>query len=245
MLEIVRPKLREMRPKITETAIQEAREAKLVGSREDLNKALNMRVAKLVSTSSSRLFSQTHAFYKLKQEQKKLVAEHNVSPIKTMAVPVLSQLPLFVLSTAVVYRMCQVPTPLDSESFLSLTSLSHVDPTGSIPIALGMLTFINVDSSSWFASAEKLQRDEIAQEKRMEQRQQGNVVALDSGRFKGFLRLTSVGRIVMGMIVPGVSGNVPRPSQIPHLYVLGSRTVLAHFSCLWSGANLAHRLLGV
>ncbi|KAH8999232.1 hypothetical protein EDB92DRAFT_1932619 [Lactarius akahatsu] len=109
-----------------------------------------------------------------------LFASHRCRPWVTMLVPPLTQLPLFVGSSMFLSRLSQPPTVFDSESFLTLTSLAHADPTAALPIALGIITLANVESSRWFISKEAKERDELEQ--------------------RGIL---SVGRILIGSVVPG------------------------------------------
>lgn len=95
----------------------------------------------------------------------------------------------------------------DSESFLTLTSLSHADPTAALPIALGLITLANVESSSsirWFASAEARERKELEEKRIAEKRARGDVVLQPQKIVQSALRLLSVGRILIGALVPGV-----------------------------------------
>ena len=74
-------------------------------------------------------------------------------------------------------RLSQPPTAFDSESFLTLTSLSHADPTFALPIALGLITLANVELSlsiRWFASAEAREREELEEKRIAEKRAQGD-----------------------------------------------------------------------
>ena len=73
--------------------------------------------------------------------------------------PIVSQLPVFIGTSWMLSHLSQPPTLFDNESFLTLTSLAHSDPTATLPIVLGLVTLANVESSRWFASAEALQRE--------------------------------------------------------------------------------------
>lgn len=121
-----------------------------------------------------------------------------------MLVPPVTQLPLFVGSSMFLSRLSQPPTVFDSESFLTLTSLAHADPTATLPIALGMITLANVESSRWFISKEAKERDELEQKRVAEKRAQGHVVLEPRKIVQSGLRLLSVGRILIGAVVPGV-----------------------------------------
>jgi inner membrane protein COX18 len=133
-----------------------------------------------------------------------LFAEYRCRPWLTMLIPPLTQLPLFVGSSMFLSRLSQPPTAFDSESFLTLTSLAHADPTAALPIALGIVTLANVESARWFVSAAVRERDELEQKRIAEKRAQGHVVLEPRKILQSGLRLLSVGRILIGAVVPGV-----------------------------------------
>jgi inner membrane protein COX18 len=138
------------------------------------------------------------------KRKSELIKEHSCSPIPTIAVPIITQLPLFIGTSLVFREACAVPTPLDSESFLSLTSLAHTDTTGVLPIALGMLTFANVDAARLFQS--DAQRAREAEEKRRaeEARAKGQTTIKPTRLIPAALRTASLARILLGLMVPGV-----------------------------------------
>lgn len=139
--------------------------------------------------------------------RKELFAEHRCRPWLTMLIPPLTQLPLFVGSSMFLSRLSQAPSAFDSESFLTLTSLSHADPTFALPIVLGLVTLANVESSSsirWFASAEAKEREDLEKKRIARQRAQGDIVFQPQKIVQSALRLLSVGRILIGALVPGV-----------------------------------------
>ena len=107
-------------------------------------------------------------------------------------------------------RASAPPTVLDSESFLTLTSLSHGDPTGTLPIALGLLTFANIDASRWYMTAESRAREQQVAEWAAKRRAAGETVLEPKKIFQSALRIASVGRILIALMVPGVSCNVVR-----------------------------------
>jgi inner membrane protein COX18 len=121
-----------------------------------------------------------------------------------MLVPVLTQLPVFVLTTAVLARLSQTPTPFDSESFLTLTTLSHADPTMLLPVVLGIVTMANVESSRWSMTEEEREREKKVRQWSSEKRAQGHVIIEPKKHVQSALRLLSVGRIPLGALVPGV-----------------------------------------
>jgi inner membrane protein COX18 len=140
----------------------------------------------------------------MKVQRKRLLADNKVSPWQTSLPPVLAQLPLFVLSSVTFYNMCQSPTPLDAESFLTLTSLSHPDPTSVLPIAVGIITFANIESSGWFRTEGEIERERKVAQWTKERQAGGETVVKPRAIIQGVLRLASVGRIVWAATLPGV-----------------------------------------
>jgi inner membrane protein COX18 len=149
--------------------------------------------------------------------RKELFAEHRCRPWLTMAIPPLTQLPLFVGSSMFLSRLSQPPTVFDAEAFLTLTSLAHADPTAALPIALGLITLANVESSRWFVSVEAKEREELEQRQTAEKRAQGQIVLEPQKIVRSGLRLLSVGRILIGAVVPGVSTSFDL--SLIHLFV--------------------------
>lgn len=140
--------------------------------------------------------------------RKELFTKHRCHPWLTMAIAPLTQLPLFVGSSMLLSRLSQPPSAFDAESFLTLTSLAHADPTAALPIALGLVTLANVESASslrWFGSAEAKAREERERRRVEEKRAQGHIVLEPRRIVQSALRLLSVGRILIGAVVPGVS----------------------------------------
>lgn len=125
-----------------------------------------------------------------------------------MLIPPITQLPLFVGFSMMLGRASAPPTVLDSESFLTLTSLSHGDPTGTLPVVLGIITFANVDASRWFMTAEARAREQQAAEYTAKRRAAGETVVEPRKIFQTALRVASVGRILIALLVPGVRGRV-------------------------------------
>jgi inner membrane protein COX18 len=121
-------------------------------------------------------------------------------------IPQLANLPVFMLSTIVYQSACAPPSPLDSESVFTLTSLTATDPTGALPIMVGLLTLANVETSHWLAGGqhaqEVLQRSETLIK---EDAKKGIVRIRPQSISKNILRAFSIVRIVIGMVMPGVS----------------------------------------
>ena len=121
-----------------------------------------------------------------------------------MAVPALTQLPVFVFSSLVFSRLTQPPSVLDSESFLTLTSLMNPDPTAAIPILIGIITFANVESAKWLVTDGQKSREEKTEKLNAEKRALGHVVVEPKKIVQNALRVMSVGRILIAAVVPGV-----------------------------------------
>ena len=93
------------------------------------------------------------------------------------------------------------PTPFDSESIFTLTSLVHADPTATLPIVVGLLTFANVESSEMFMTDSQRQRKATADTQHLGRKKEG----FELGRlFKPALRITSIIRVLVATMVPGV-----------------------------------------
>jgi len=121
-----------------------------------------------------------------------------------MAIPVLTQLPVFVFSSLVFSQLTQPPSILDSETFLTLTSLVNPDPTVTIPVLIGMITFANVESAKWFVSDAQERREEKVEKWNAEKRARGEIVIAPKEILQNALRVMSVGRILIAAVVPGV-----------------------------------------
>ena len=122
-----------------------------------------------------------------------------------MVLPPLSQLPVFIGFTIILSRLSQDPTPFDSESFLTLTTLAHPDPTMTLPIVLGLITMANVESNNWLMNAaERAKLRRLEQEKAKRITEEGRR-SIELGKVvKTALRGLSVLRIIVASVTPGV-----------------------------------------
>ncbi|KAF8272549.1 60Kd inner membrane protein-domain-containing protein [Lactarius quietus] len=184
--ELVMPALQEAKPLVEKQVLHEMRIEQRRGTKEELRKVYNERVKKNMVARRNELF-----------------ANHRCRPWITMLVPPITQLPLFVGSSMFLSRLSQPPTVFDSESFLTLTSLSHAEPTATLPIVLGIMTLANVESSRWFISEAAKEKEEVEQKRVAEKRAQGLVVLEPRKIVQSGLRILSVGRILIGSVVPG------------------------------------------
>jgi mitochondrial inner membrane protein COX18 len=133
-----------------------------------------------------------------------LLRKHKCTTLPTVLVPTFTQIPLFVGLSVVFNRACQRPTPLDSESFATLTSLAHTDPTMTFPVALGLLTLANVESAKWTLNPERKERELKVEKWVADKRAKGEMVIRPADAIRTGLRLVSIGRIIVGALVPGV-----------------------------------------
>ena len=105
-------------------------------------------------------------------------------------------------------RLSVDPTPFDSESFATLSTLAHPDPTMTLPILLGILTMANVESSSWVMTAAERERTRQIQEVNDKKSAElGNKARIIQPQkiVKTTLRFLSVVRIIVAAMTPGVS----------------------------------------
>ena len=116
----------------------------------------------------------------------------------------ISQLPLFVGTSWVLANASQYPTVFDSESFLTLTSLAHPDPTATFPIVLGLITLANVETGRWFISADALKREQKVAKWAADKRARGETVLEPRKIIQSGMRALAVGRILIAVMIPGV-----------------------------------------
>lgn len=122
-----------------------------------------------------------------------------------MLAPQLVQLPLFILTSLVIQHACVYPSPLDSESFFTITSLVYPDRTNAFPIAVGVLSLANVETAKWLVGGEQaremLRREEAQRNK---DKKDGVIRIRPQLISKSLLRGLSIVRIVIGSLMPGV-----------------------------------------
>jgi inner membrane protein COX18 len=132
--------------------------------------------------------------------------EHNCTPLPSIIVPPLAQLPVFVLGTVMLGRLSLDPTPFDAESFLTLSTLAHPDPTMTLPIILGVITMANVESSNWVMNAAERERARQIEEQTAKRlAENGQLQIQPRSLIRSGLRILSVGRIIIAAMTPGVS----------------------------------------
>lgn len=134
-----------------------------------------------------------------------LIKERKCDPKWTIPVSALVQAPPYIAFSMILSRVAADPlTPFRSESFMTLTSLAHSDPTMTLPIVLGIISMANVDTRNWWLTAAEREREKKYHEwKAAKAEQQGK--AYIQSPLKSALRGLSVVRIGLAMLVPGVS----------------------------------------
>ncbi|KAJ2936708.1 hypothetical protein H1R20_g388, partial [Candolleomyces eurysporus] len=140
----------------------------------------------------------------MKAKRSELFKKYGCQPWKTLAIPPLVQLPPFVAITMVLRQLSESPTPFDSESFLTLSTLAHPDPTMTLPIVLGVITMANVESSNWLMTATQKENMQLIEKKREAARAAGKRVIEPGNIIKTALRGLSVVRILIASMMPGV-----------------------------------------
>ena len=200
------PQVQTIGPQISQEVRKKMAKEGVKGTKEELNAIYSKRFNEVVSAwclyASSGVLPLT--WFQANARRKELLSKHGVSPALVMAIPILTQLPVFVFSSLVFSRLTQPPSVLDSETFLTLTSLVNPDPTATIPILIGMITFANVESAKWFISAAQKGRQEKVEKWNAGKRAQGHTVVEPKKIVQNVLRVMSVGRILIAAVVPGV-----------------------------------------
>ncbi|GBE79688.1 60Kd inner membrane protein-domain-containing protein [Sparassis latifolia] len=184
---LVAPQLQQEAPQMRQKVIDDMKRGNYRGdSDEAIKKEMQKRARALLKTRRAELNSL-----------------HGCSPIPTVVIPPLTQLPLFVGFSMMLSRISHPPTVLDSESFFTLTSLAHSDPTVTLPIVLGLVTLANVESAHWFLSATALERQKKVEQWTADRRAKGEVVVEPRKIVQTALRSLSIARILIAAVVPG------------------------------------------
>lgn len=197
------PEIEKLKPIVAKRVFEEMRAAGIRGSKEHLHKVHADKTIKIVNFSHP-LFDIANLF-QLTAKRKGLFKLHKCSPLPSILIPPLSQLPFFVGFTIVLNQLSQSPTPFDSESFLTLTSLAHPDPTMTLPIVLGFLTMANVESGSWVMNAAEREQQRLSEAEEVNRLAAGGKVRVQPRKIiKTALRGLSIIRIVVAALTPGV-----------------------------------------
>ena len=144
-------------------------------------------------------------YRQLSMRRTELLKQYKCTTLPSILVPALSQLPFFVCFTVVLGRLSVDPTPFDSESFFTLSTLAHPDPTMTLPVILGFLTMANVESSNWVLNAAEREQVRKAEQEERKRILEGIKPPIPVGKiFKTCLRGLSIVRIIIAAMVPGV-----------------------------------------
>lgn len=137
--------------------------------------------------------------------RKELFKQYKCSPLPSIIIPPIVQLPFFVGFTVVLSRLSIDPTPFDSESFFTLSTLAHPDPTMTLPVILGFLTMANVESGNWVMNAAEREQARRADQEERKRVLEGGKPRIHLGKiFKASLRGLSIVRIIIAAMAPGV-----------------------------------------
>lgn len=184
---MILPEINKLKPAVSKQVLAEMKQAGIRGDRRYLQDFHARRSIQILTARRKELFK-----------------EYNCRPLPSIIAPPLSQLPFFVITTVALGRLSLDPTPFDSESFLTLTTLAHPDPTLTLPIILGILTMANVESSNWVMNAAEREREQQIEEKHAKRIADGGKPHIQPKKvLKTVLRILSVGRIILASITPG------------------------------------------
>ncbi|KAF9464462.1 60Kd inner membrane protein-domain-containing protein [Collybia nuda] len=185
--DLVLPEIEKLKPIVSKRVLEDMKKEGIRGEKKFLQEFHAKRSIELLTARRKELFK-----------------VHKCRPLPSIIIPPLSQLPLFVIGTIVFGRLSLDPTPFDSESFLTLTTLAHPDPTMTLPILLGVITMANVESSNWVMNAAERERSRQIEEKNAKIRAEGGRPNIEPKKLiKSGLRLLSIGRILIAAITPG------------------------------------------
>jgi hypothetical protein len=172
---------------------------------------------------------------KLRERTKELCKKHNCTQWVTIAGNIATQFPPFMLLSVVLHHASQAPTPLDSESFLTLTTLTHPDTTFFVPILVGIATLANIEVNGW-TRLRRLKSMSSLQSER----------PTLSSMSKSTYRLLSLFRVSLTATVPGVGSSLQNIDKI-----LSKMCRVWHFigclhpsgacctTCFWNGKSRA------
>ncbi|KZV77190.1 hypothetical protein PENSPDRAFT_679391 [Peniophora sp. CONT] len=189
--------------------VDELVEPELKAASKDLQKEENLKmIAEGVRGTQEQLNKMYRERFKktMQEKRKELMKKHNASSGLTTTLPALTQLPLFFGMSAFFARLSYAPYAglLDTESFFTLSSITHADPTATIPVLLGFITLANTESANWFMpdrvkAADERDRKRVAD---AVARKEFAVPAINR-LMRPAMRMGAIVRIVVAMIAPG------------------------------------------
>ena len=208
--EIVLPQMAKLKPLVSKRVLEEMKKSNIRGSKKYLKIYHNDKCAELVcllfGIFKAEMYKFTINHQKLTIRYNELIKQYKCSPLPSLVIPTLSQLPFFVVFTVVLSRLSTDPTPFDSESFLTLSTLAHPDPTMTLPVILGFLTMAHVESGNWVLNAAEKEQIRRAEQKERERILQSGKLSINPAKLlKDSLRGLSIVRIIITALTPGVS----------------------------------------
>jgi len=185
--EIVLPEIEKLKPHVSKRVLEEMKASNIRGNKKYLRKYHDDKCTQLLTARRKELFK-----------------EYRCSPLLSIITPPLAQLPVFVTFTVVLSRLSEHPTPFDSESFFTLSTLAHADPTMTLPVILGFLSMANVESGNWVLNAAEREQERKADQEERKRILGGGKPRLHPGKvFKTILRGLSIVRIIIAGLTPG------------------------------------------
>jgi mitochondrial inner membrane protein COX18 len=241
MEEAVVPQLEKSKPEIYTRVIQQMQKEQVRGTRESIKQEHAKRSAAQVRPCPSQLsplqsrVSPPHS--QLRSLQKELCATYRCKPWPTALAPLASQLPLFIGITYVLRHLSADPTPFDSESFMSLANLANPDPTFALPVVLGIITLVNVESYKWFQTPTQIAQEQNAQSLTSKRRTEGRIIVPWREIFRTGMRLATPVRMIVAAMMPGVGHQNP-PFRQMLTAVPERRPLLDLISKFWARPEL-------
>ncbi|KAF5387706.1 hypothetical protein D9615_000491 [Tricholomella constricta] len=187
MEELALPELERLKPVVSKQVLEEMKSKGVRGDKTYLQDVHKKRSIEVLSKIRKDLFK-----------------KYKCQPLPSIIIPPLAQLPVFIIGTIMLGRLSLDPTPFDSESFLTLSTLAHPDPTMTLPIVLGIITMANVESSNWVMNAAERERERQIEERNAQAIAEGAKPQVRPRTLiKSGLRILSIGRIIIAAITPG------------------------------------------
>lgn len=199
----------ELKRNVQDVQQRAARDLKLERGHDTLPPAekamvLDKRISSMVSRGLAVRDRSEYNRMQMEARRKELFSALDCSPMKAVVIPAVMHLAVFVPMTVLFGAAAMPPTPLDSEGFWTITTLTHPDQSNVLPIALGLLTIATTDSSRWFISSERLHELKERDQRNLEKSRKSTLKFNVGSFFMNFARLSSIARVVLGMVVPGV-----------------------------------------
>ncbi|KAH8830506.1 60Kd inner membrane protein-domain-containing protein [Flagelloscypha sp. PMI_526] len=179
---IIIPNIPRLNREAHEEAIRQLSKKGVIGDKETLKQLIIARRKRLVA-----------------QDVKTLCLKHGLHPRAAWFAPIVVQLPIFFLATWVFYDACTAGSPLEMESFATLSTLTRPDATMTLPVLYGFITMIDIESSGWRLPAENPVLATPSKDPQTQPEFKFRVQPV----IKSFFRVTAIVRIVFASLAPG------------------------------------------